>query len=322
MTRVGMMVAGVFVVVGCGGGGVSLSGLGDELEDTVCEAQVDCGVFPDMQSCRDASFVDLGQAMASVDDGRAEYNSDKADECIDLIGSLSNCDILADVDEDALDDACDGVFTGLIELGGVCYASEECAGDASCDFPCNSDECCAGTCVADEVEPDPDPVAIGADCSEADCVDGAYCGDDPEVCVAAANEGEACPGFGADYCVDGLFCDAFFEASTCYRPGAEGETCDPARGFGIVACVRTDLWCDPADTTCKKRPAPGEACDIEVDNCIDYAYCVAGTCVAKPGAGEACGGTDEIDCLGDLECESQLCVAPEVDPICGPDTPA
>jgi hypothetical protein len=320
MTRVGMMLASVFVVVGCGGGGVSLSSLGDEIEDSVCSAQVDCGFFPDMQSCLDTSFVNMDQAMASVDDGRAEYHSDQAGECADLFGSLSSCDILADLDLDALDEACDGVLTGLVELGGECYDSEECAGDAYCDRPCNSDECCAGACVADEVEPA--LVAIGADCSEADCVDGAYCDFDTDICVAAGNEGDACPGFGAQYCTAGLYCDAFFEDSTCYRPGAEGEECDPERGYGIVSCRRTDLWCDPADTTCKDRPAAGEACDVEIDNCIDYAYCVDGTCVAKPGVGGACGGETEIDCLGDLDCEGDLCLAPEVEPVCGPDSPA
>ncbi len=322
MNKVGMMLASLFVVVGCGGGGISLGSLGDEMEDSVCAAQVECGAFADMQSCRDSTFFDMGQILASEEDGRVEYDSDQASECIDLFASASGCDLFGAVDEDDLEEACDGVFTGTVELGAECYDNEECVGEAYCDMSCGDLECCAGTCVADDTEPDADPVAIGQDCSEADCVDGAYCGDDPEICVAAGGEGVACPGFGAEYCTAGLYCDAFFEASTCYRPGAEGGECDPSRGFGVFACERTDLFCDGTDNICKTRLEAGATCDSEIDNCAFYAYCDGSVCVASPGVGNACGGQEEIDCLGDLECESSICVAPDADAVCGPDSPS
>ena len=105
---------------------------------------------------------------------------------------------------------------------------------------------------------------------------------------------------------------------TCVRPAATGETCDPAQGFGFMSCARSDNWCDSTDNTCKNKPVVGEACNVEVDNCIDYAYCDGGTCAAAPGVGAACVIDGNVDCLGDLECVNSVCTAEAPDPVCNP----
>jgi len=317
-------VALAFGAIGCGGGsgGVSLSNLGDDYEQTMCELLLNCGMYPDLQTCRDTSYLsegsDLSQLEVSVEAGRANYDSDMAAACLAAYEDvLASCDIFAGNELEEAMEECEQVFTGNVEVGGECYSSEECAGDAYCEIDC-AEECCAGVCVAED--PEPPPVGIGQDCSEANCVDGAWCkydeGANTSICEAVDGEGDACEGYGMGSCGDGLICDGY-PTGTCKRPAGQGETCDPALGYGFYSCARLDNWCDPSDTTCKTKPGPGEACGPEIDNCIDYAYCSESVCVQLPGLGGACGGTMEISCMGDLQCEEQVCVAPEQDPICG-----
>ncbi len=307
-----------------GNGGISLQSLAERFEDTLCEAQVECNLYPDVQTCRENSHFDEGsgiaQLEASVTAGRANYNSDEASACLDgYAGLLDGCEIFGGEDYDLIEESCEAVFTGNVELGGDCYIDEECAGDAQCERDCQ-EECCTGVCV--DREPDPAPVDIGEDCSEADCVAGAWCKYDSvaqtQTCTAEANEGEACEGSSMGSCADGLICDGYPDG-ICKRPAEQGETCDPLLGYGYYSCIRIDNWCDPSDTTCKLRPGPGEACmqGQQGDNCLDYAYCGPDeTCVQRPGVGEACGGTAEITCLGDLDCVGELCTEPDPDPVC------
>ncbi len=320
LTSVGVGILAV-AGVGCGGGGISLTDLPKELEDTVCKARVECGAFPDMETCRATlDFGNVDQAMASVDDGRANYDADKAQDCIDAIGDAVSCEPFTDF-ETGVDDnrsACNDVITGTVPVGGECWASDDCEGTGECDAQCGDAACCAGTCVAGTA--DLAPVAIGGDCSAdgAECVAAGWCNDDGtnQTCVALGAEGAVCQGFSG--CGVGLACDGFFGDGKCVKPAANGATCDPEQGFGLLSCARSDNWCDPADNTCKNKPVPGEACNVEDDNCIDYAYCNAGTCAAQPVAGEACVVDGDVDCMGDLECMNSVCVLPTPDPVCSP----
>ena len=311
----------VMSLIACGAdsgpdGEASLGRFGGEMEEALCAAKVECRWYPDMQTCLDATFFDMGQILASEADGRVKYHADQTSECLAVIASALRCDRFAEVDEDDIDEACEGVFTGTVELGGECYDGEECIGGSSCDLPCDSDQCCAGTCVADEIEPE--PVAIGEDCSAAACVKGAYCGEDPVICIAVGNEGDLCPSHGLEYCAEGLYCGGpEFGTTTCYRPGAEGERCNPTHN--AMACARSDLWCDAADNTCKAALDVGEECDLQVPNCAGYAWC-EGRCLAQPGAGDSC-QVGLSCCLGDLVCSGGRCSAPEADQVCGPDSP-
>jgi hypothetical protein len=268
----------------CGGGGVKLTDLADEVHDAQCEWAVRCGVLPNTEACAALGTADdeIAQLQASVDAGRLSYDEDKAADCVDAFADAS-CELFG-VSEAA--QACEEVFTGLVADGGTCYDDEECVSDncqqtdPACDMAC-----CAGTCMPGDPE-----AQIGEDCSEADCVDGAHCAFDSASstfkCEADIAEGQACTGGG---CADGLFCDVTDPqtgAGTCKAPADEGQTCNPQSFFG--ACARIDNWCNPATSKCEKRKAPGEACDVEIDNCVEYAECQNGTCVGDVAEGAAC----------------------------------
>jgi hypothetical protein len=322
LIRLGFLTLSLTLVGACGGGGggVPADELADELEQTLCEAQVACGAFPDLQTCRDTVFIDVDsnipQLLALVDAGRLNYDEDLARECLDLYtDALGECTVFGADPEiiEQINETCSNVFSGDAAVGEVCYADEECAGDAECNVATDcQDQCCTGTCVA--VTPLPD-AEIGESCAAADCVSGAYC-DTNDVCQAVAGVGETCEGFGS--CVTGAVCDFDFQTNTgtCVQLPAEGDTCDPELFFGIITCMRTDNWCDPADMVCKKKLAVGADCDVEIGGCADYAYCNAGTCTALPGNGGTCDIELGPDCLGDLDCVDQVCTAPEAEPIC------
>jgi hypothetical protein len=314
-----LFLAAAGLATGCGGGSVGADELADELEQTLCEAQVACGAFPDVQTCRDTVFIDVDsdipQFLALVDAGRLDYDGDKARECLDLYtDAFAECSVFGPDRAilDQIEEQCGNVFTGNTAVGDVCYVDEECAGDAECNVSDCQDQCCTGTCVA--VTPVPD-AAIGESCAEADCVSGAYC-DTNDTCVAQAQIGESCEGFGS--CVTGAVCDLDFQTNmgTCVVLPDEGETCDPELFFGIITCLRTDNWCDPGDMICKKRTAVGDTCDVEIGGCVDYAYCDAGTCTSNGSAGDACDVELGPECLGDLDCVNNVCTAPEPEPIC------
>ena len=313
MSRTIACIAVIVSPFGCGSG---ISGFADELEDAVCAAQVECRDFLDMNSCLDATVFDLGQLVAGEAAGRVVFNADQTRDCIDMLARAAGCDY-PEVTQDEIDAACDGVFTGTVELGGECFDNEECLGESSCDLPCDSDQCCSGTCVADEIA---EPVAIGEDCSAAECVAGAYCGE-AEICVAVGNEGEACPNTGssngAKYCAGDLFCDGYdLGPHTCVRPAAEGEECNPTLWR---PCGRRDLWCSRTDNTCQIKKEAGETCDFEAfdKECAGYAPCFYDVCVARPRINQSCDAAVDT-CSGDLVCDSGHCRLPEADPVCGP----
>lgn len=319
LTRLGFLTLSLTLLGACGGGGVPADQLADEFEQTICEAQVACGSYPDVETCRQNVFLDVDsdipQLLALLEAGRLSYDEELARECLDLYESaLDECTVFG-ADEgviDQIDDTCGDVFSGDAAVGDVCYADEECAGDAECNVADCQDQCCTGTCVA--VTPLPD-AEIGESCAEAECVSGAYC-DTNDVCRAQAQVGESCEGFGS--CVTGAVCDLDFQTNmgTCVVLPDEGETCDPELFFGIITCLRTDNWCDPADMVCKDKLAVGATCDVEIGGCVDYAYCDAGTCAALPGEGGACDVELGPECLGDLDCVNQVCTVPEAEPIC------
>lgn len=310
----------VLVSAACGGGSggsIGFEDLPDELERAQCESLVACGYMPDVETCLAALFPERDEELktlgAAIEAGTIVYNGENAAACLEFFGSNS-CRFSESVDEGDFEAACANVFVGQVPEGGTCITDEECANDGDCEEdPTCVEACCEGTCIPGEGGGG--MVPIGGDCSEADCVDGAYCKNDfmtgSAVCEAVVAEGGECMDW--DACEAGLFCAGYdFGATpgTCAPPPDRGESC--AETFGI--CDRADDYCDPADMICKARKQPGEACTVDSDECVEYAVCFNNTCTALPGAGESCADVEE--CLGDLDCSGGTCAPPPDEPGC------
>ena len=299
------------VAVACGGG-VGVEDLPDELTSKVCEGQVECGAFPDIATCEESGLfnIDIDGIQADIDAGIVSYDEDAARRCLDAYDALLTCELsFSNEAFIALQEACEAVFTGTVETGGACTESEQCAGAASCDEVACPDACCMGSCVADE----PETLAeIGQSCADDDCVAGAYCVGDTELCAATVEIGGACADF--DACDEPAICDFDLQTQmgTCLELNGEGGSCDPDVLF--VQCLRTDNFCDPADSTCKARLEVGAACVGQ--QCVGFAGCVASVCTARPKLGEACEIDGQLRCLGSLDCVAGTCVAETSDPYC------
>src|ERR1700754_4167407 len=88
-------------VIGCGGGGVSIGDLPDELEDAQCANAVECEAIQDRATCNAAVDFDSGAfrtIKAGVDDGTIKYDSDKAASCADSFDA--GCSFAGFHDED------------------------------------------------------------------------------------------------------------------------------------------------------------------------------------------------------------------------------
>jgi len=304
--------------VGCGDDSVSLEEFFAEGEAIGCNFQVECGLLPDVQTCRAQASTDddLAEAQNAVDGGRVSFDGAVAQECLDALRGQISCNV-GEFGGFGTPEACDDVVTGLVELGGECFDDDECAGDAACNGANTGSSCSAGTCV--QTDPEPARVGAGGDCGEALCQDGLFClreGLDA-TCTELAGEGEECQGLGS--CVDGFACDAPFGigVGSCIDPAARGEQCDQELGF--VACELLTDVCDPVSGVCIERPEPGDTCNPDSDLCIEYAFCNnEGVCEQNPGEGDFCSADfGAPDCLGDLDCIDGECTADD-DPVCLP----
>jgi hypothetical protein len=282
----------------------------DQVKAAWCEALVRCELFPDLDTCMNAIDVVGSDVREAVDGGNASYDAVEESACEDALAEVT-CEQLTGAPDL---DPCGHIWDGTVPDGDACAGSAECA-SGFCD-PGECDPaitCCTGSCASGD---DQAGVAIGGDCSEDDCTGGAYCDWNaaPATCRAlVALEGACSEG----QCVDGLYCrltDLAAGTGVCSDLPAEGEACDP----DYPVCARGDNWCDPADNTCHRLAAVGDACDEASDNCVAYAWCSPdGVCVARPTEGEPC--EDWPPCMGDLECVDDTCVIPPLDEDSGCD---
>jgi hypothetical protein len=123
--------------------------------------------------------------------------------------------------------------------------------------------------------------------------------------------GQPCGFSNGDLCASGAFClgtPGRDPQGVCGRAPAEGEACD------LTPC---DLQTDFCDTTMKCAPKipVGGACSLG-GGCVDYANCIAGSCVARPVAGGACDDATGSYCLGFLQCTAGSCVVRPPPPAC------
>jgi hypothetical protein len=68
------------------------------------------------------------------------------------------------------------------------------------------------------------------------------------------------------------------------------------------ACDDLRDYCDKTTAKCTRLMAVGASCDPAQSNCIGYASCLGGACVAMSPERGACDAANGPTCLGDLEC--------------------
>lgn len=302
-------------VAPAGPGPVPIDAFSAEYQGASCDYAVRCGLMPDRAACLTLDRIDepMLQLISNAVFGDVSYNPTQARACVEAIRARS-CDELLSVARQ-VEGACRGVFTGSVAAGGPCLVAGECAGESICDRTAcegTGDACCLGVCA-----PTPAAVPVGGDCTEAPCVDEAYCdysegqggmgggsGGPTGTCVLRVENGQDCTD--SNGCKDGQRCGE----GKCYILSTEGGQCNPSLDD---ACRSINNFCD-AGGKCAKLPKPGEPC-TPGGRCAGYAFCDGTTCRMRPLEGEAC-TADGPRCLGDLRCETDVCVAPGTPRVC------
>jgi hypothetical protein len=252
-------VVGVVGAVGAAGcGPSSWDDFRNQLGDRVCAQAVRCGelgasqrgsacpVPSDVLARITPSGMDVDAALK---DGRMQFNSDGAQDCLDAVGG-SPCDLSAL--ELRIAQRCHHVIAPNVGPGHTCRGAGECVGGQCA--PSGFD--CVGTCTS---YPSP-----GAPCDRLGST-GMTCDPTVQYCgVANPEDGGAT------------------QPTVCLRHKQRGEVCDADEqcSFGLV-CVGTcgDLPHAQKGDVCT---APGTLCDEEV-------YCdTTGHCAAVKSRAEAC----------------------------------
>lgn len=312
-----LLLAGALLVPACDEGEapvVESSDLREQELEARCEYLVRCGYMPDDDTCRASEGYDQGlvQALGGTSFDRTGYDPEVAARWLDALRNLS-CEATVE-NAQAYADARAPVFAGRIEVGGSCFADDECTGDAVCDrSACPGDQlCCTGECVEQS------ELGVGERCPleqpgmrlTATCVRTAYCQLPPDdgsgvpptegTCQVRSDNGLPCDQL--DGCLDGQRCD-LGGSGECYKLSASGEMCNAALQWG--SCVAANEVC--SGSACALAPGPGQPC--VQGQCAGWAMCqndgMSETCVGLLRAGEACDGS--IPCLGDLQCQNGTC---------------
>ncbi len=314
------LLAVALVIAGCGGGGIAAQDFGKGLRDAQCDLRVRCGMLASTADCDGfypiASNTEL---LAEIGGGKVNYDSDKAEQCIDAIKNAS-CDGTTKESRET-PSACLDFVTGTVATGAQCFTNEACQ-SAACAMPSCTEACCAGTCAATETPGKAgDPCATracgssltcdntkkcvalfaaGAPCTlYTDCDYGLGCLGDPGICGAVPHLGEACPD---GQCAElGAYCTT---AKRCVPLGLLGDACATSSD-----CSRY-YTCDPQSLACEALPITGQTCN---GLCSDGSYCNTTTlqCTALLADGGAC----RVDsaCKSGYCDPTMICAAP---PIC------
>lgn len=300
---VGLLGVGVLGVAGCGASSVPVEDVGDEFVSSLCEQTRRCpeqwrtefGALANLLEegladarCEDilASIPELGRPpaeVAGVGSGTIAYDGAQARRCIQALAN-SCVPIQASV---ALPE-CQGVFTGLVEVGGSCTTTNECEPTAYCEL---TDQC-EGTCTA--------RATVGQPCTE------------DEACFAAAGTIASCQEIdGNEVCVQ----------VTVEQDAAVGESCGVVDNDGTERTThlcREGLYCRLTGVglgSCAQPVAAGENCASN-EICERGYLCDQGNCrtiTFADSVGASCDPDARIFCDGSLglacDEDSQACVA-------------
>lgn len=326
----------VMFLAAVGSAGASCSTLGSvSLHDFLvedaklfCSSLVACGDILDGAACQAAlgpGDESSAQQLADLDAGKVEFDALAAAECLDFRRRHEkDCDS-SSRRADPGNAACERVFVGVVPVGGACFRGTECS-EGSCHVsqcecgPSNKDcACCPGTCER--------AARFGEPCDSARCADGLVCASEPGAstrqCEPPREAGEPCDD--NFRCVRSVVCVRSEQGGmgVCAAAPAEGESCPKD---GSTRCARDDDWCDPVDSTCKRRlplDAPCVPSTSAEGPCRSNTVCNGGKCSLPPAEGEPCfdGPGLFTHCRGGLSCMNGVCEVysdptPFVFPVC------
>ena len=297
-------------------GSLPLGELREKALDAVCDYTTQCEGFPSVASCKTSTFRTTDQLIAAVNAGRIKYDGKAAAACLDVLRA-TGCNRTDSPAEGPL--PCAETFKGTLPAGTTCNVNEECVSGICTDIYCTSTSaCCTGTC--EDSPAAVNPVSVGGNCRAANavCAQGSYCNQSgtTSICAVGPAVGQPCDPaeITTGRCLNHAVCVAPSGGAlgTCTPPPAEGQTCDP----NGPACNSSLDYCDSSSGKCVRRLAPGMACP-NGDECVGYASCVSGTCVALQQVGAPCEeGATVATCLGSLECSFGICEMPVGAPVC------
>lgn len=273
-----LVVALAVLAAACGGkDSIALDDYPQAFRDAFCRNFIKCNAVRDLETCRNLNFgVDLyitASGQAAFDMGKAEFDGEKAQACVDGIAGAS-CDLTSE-SQRALPEACAQVVRGTLAAGATCALGSECR-SLRCQVPLCNEACCMGACVGDT------PPALakeGESCALVDCVASAYCDFATDLCAPLKPANATCQG--GFECQFGLECLGTGTAGTCQALPKPGEACQ-----GV--CQDFGTTCSPTSRTCVKVALGGDTCTSLVDCSPLYVCDSTGHCSGGLALGAAC----------------------------------
>lgn len=295
-----VLVATLATLAACGGGGIPIDELADELINTVCDRYAACGYVDDVATCR--KLVGDGEVnrdlIAAVEAGTVIYHAGKARDCLDAVDN--GCQRGGQVDTTA----CEEVFEGTVGAGGQCAMDEQCVSQ-NCDVPDCAEACCQGTCVGD-TRPVRPRLGQACDLEGESCLN-SFCDPATNTCTAYRAAGESCTG--SSQCATGVC-----SGQVCVVLPGPGEPCSPQLGFGL--CNHIGYTCSPSTMTCVPYGLLGDPCTVESECSPLYDCGEGGTCELGPTLGESCAGPNgTVSCVDASYCDqaTMTCTARKPD---------
>lgn len=304
------------LVAGCSNN-ISRDQLYPEIYRAYCAQYARCGLAHSESACKTLydGYLEYMETPtlyeASIEAGKIRYDGARARRCIDAMAATPCSGSVLAV---ASNEDCQGMFEGLVPVGGAC-GPRECVPSAYCTTEAGGAEC-PGTCVArvsEGVEAKSAamcefPLTLvdgrcakrrkeGEACQGSSMCESLSCGGDL-VCKTPGIKGEACsvtaPCGALLPCIDGV----------CRTPAGVGEACEKS----LLLPCQVDLHCDQGTSgagTCRELLTEGQACG-EGTRCMPPLGCSAGKCTRPAGSGESC---KELVCQPEYYCEtnSQVC---------------
>lgn len=328
---VGLMFAGCLVAAcdsgGSGGGGSGGNGgSGGSGGQTGCSAPADCAA--PAGECEEATCASGACGVGTVSDGtpaKTQVTGDcKRSVCqAGAVATANDDNDIPDAAGDCTVDACSGGSPATtpealgtacsVDSGKVCDAMGKCVGcnvSADCAEPTPACEAASHTCVTvdcmDAVKNgDETDVDCGGSCAPcddakscllaADCKSGVCTGDvcqAPTCSDAASNgveTGTDCGGADCPKCGPDEGCNSNEDCVGDECSGV-GGTCTPNCADQTKNETESDVDCGGGD--CPKCDVGGQ-CDALDTNCVDTAFCDAGTCATKKVKATPCAGANE-----------------------------